>query len=378
MTSAGQTICLCMIVKNEAHVLRRCLTSVLPLIDAWCIVDTGSSDGTQDLIRDCMQDLPGEVVERPWRNFGHNRTEALSLACSRADYVLVMDADEHLIIPEGFRCPTLQGDAYEFLLDLNGISYYRNQLVRSALPWRYEGVLHEYITCDLPLRQARMPGLTIHIVVEGARSSDPLKYRRDALLLEEALLEEPGNARHMFYLAQSYRDAGELDAAINRYERRIAMGGFPEEVWYARFQVAMLKEQTCARWPEVLNAYLDAFAARPHRAEPLYRIGMAYQQRKKFALARLFFAQALQVPYPAQDVLFVEGDMYRYLLPLEYAVACYWLGLHQDAIQVTDRLLADTGISTARREHLLRNRGCSVEALCAAGQQVPQVVALPA
>lgn len=378
MTSAGQTICLCMIVKNEAHVLRRCLSSVRSLIDAWCIVDTGSSDGTQNLIRDCLHGLPGEVVERPWKNFGHNRTEALSLACPRADYVLVMDADEFLVVPEGFRCPLLESDAYEFLLDLNGITYYRNQLVRSALPWRYEGVLHEYITCDLPHRQTRMSGLKIQIVLEGARSSDPLKYRRDALVLEEALLQEPENARHMFYLAQSYRDAREPVLAIDRYRRRIAMSGFPEEVWYARFQVAVLKEQVSAPWPEVLNAYLEAFAARPHRAEPLYRIGMAYQQQKEFALARLFFGQALRVPYPAQDVLFVEGDMYSFQLPLEFAVACYWLGLHQEAIQVTDCLLADKSLSTERREHLLRNRGFSVEALIAAGQQVPQAVALPA
>lgn len=380
MTITGQTICLCMIVKNEAHVLRRCIHSVRPLIDAWCIVDTGSSDGTQALVRECLHELPGKLVERPWKNFGHNRTEALVFARPFADYVLVMDADEFLVIPEGFRCPALQSDAYELLLDLNGITYYRNQLVRSALPWRYEGVLHEYITCDLPHRQARLSSLKIQIVVEGARSSDPLKYRRDALVLEEALLQEPENARHMFYLAQSYRDASEPELAIDRYRRRVAMEGFPEEVWYARFQIAALKEQTCAPWPEVLHAYLEAYAARPHRAEPLYRIGMAYQQQKEFALARLFLGQAMQILYPSQDVLFVEGDMYSYLLPLEYAVACYWLGLHSEAIQVTDRLLTDKSLSIERREHLLRNRGFSVEALHAAGQQVPvpQAVALPA
>jgi len=45
------TICLCMIVKNEAAVIERCLASVRPLIDTWVISDTGSTDGTQDLIR---------------------------------------------------------------------------------------------------------------------------------------------------------------------------------------------------------------------------------------------------------------------------------------------------------------------------------------
>ena len=286
-----------------------------------------------------------------------------------------MDADEYLVAEPGFRWPKLTYDAYDFYLDLNSITYCRNQLVRSALPWRYEGVLHEYITCDQPHTQARMSGVKIQIVLEGARSSDPVKYRRDALVLEEALLHDSANARYMFYLAQSYRDAREPELAIDRYRRRVAMGGFPEEVWYARFQVAKMKEAKGDPWPDVLSAYLEAYGDRPGRAEPLFYIGMGYQQRKQFALARFFFEQAMQVSYPAQDVLFVETDMYRYVLPLEYAVAFYWLGMHTEAIEVTDRLLGDTTLAVDRREHLLRNRAFSLEALRAAGRSAQEQAA---
>lgn len=378
MTEGGQTVCLCMIVKNEKHVLPRCLASVRMLIDTWLIVDTGSTDGTQDIIRDSLRDLPGELVERPWKNFGHNRTESLALARGRADYILIMDADEFLVVPAGFQWPELTGDAYDFLLDMNGITYCRNQLVRSQLPWRYEGVLHEYITCDQPHTQSRMGGVKVQIVVEGARSSDPLKYRRDALLLEEALLREPENARYMFYLAQSYRDAQEPELAMDRYRRRTAMGGFPEEVWYAQFEIAKLKQVKGDPWPEVLSAYLEAYAIRPQRAEPLYRIGLAYQQKQEFILARLFFGKAMELTYPAQDLLFVETDMYRFFLPLEYAVACYWLGLHPEAIQVNDRLLADPSLKQEWRELLLRNRAFSTDAIRVANQALQEKDRSPA
>ena len=80
------TICLNMIIKDEAPVIRRCLESVKPFIDRWVIVDTGSTDNTRELVREIMAGLPGELHERPWKNFGHNRNEALSLAARSGDY----------------------------------------------------------------------------------------------------------------------------------------------------------------------------------------------------------------------------------------------------------------------------------------------------
>src|SRR3978361_1789128 len=80
MNAFGQTVCLSMIVKNEAHVIRRCLDSVRSLIDYWIIVDTGSTDGTQDVIRAAMADRPGRLVERPGGDLADNRIEELKLA----------------------------------------------------------------------------------------------------------------------------------------------------------------------------------------------------------------------------------------------------------------------------------------------------------
>ena len=111
--------------------------------------------------------------------------------------------------------------------------YHRTALVRSALPWRYVGVLHEYITCEQAQTQELLPGLRIVRLHDGARARDPQIYRKDALLLEQALLKEPDNARYVFYLAQSYRDADDLELALRHYRRRVAMGGWPEEVFSA-------------------------------------------------------------------------------------------------------------------------------------------------
>ncbi len=187
MNGAGQTLCLNMIIKNEARVIGRCLDSVRPLIDSWVIVDTGSTDGTQAIIREQLSELPGELHERPWRDFAHNRTEALELAKGKAAYTLIIDADDAMEIESDALLPTLLADSYTIELRNAGIAYRRTQLMRSSLPWRYEGVLHEYPACDGAGPGQHLPGFRIRCNHDGARRKESETYRQDAAVLEAAL-----------------------------------------------------------------------------------------------------------------------------------------------------------------------------------------------
>jgi len=350
MNEWSQTICLNMIVKNEAPVIRRCLDSVLPLVDAWVIVDTGSTDGTQEIVREHLRHLPGELYERPWQDFAHNRSEALALARGRGDYVLVIDADEVLEIASGFRLPHLTADAYNIRVRYGGCEYLRKQLVKNALEWRYEGVVHEYITCPQSRTERFLDGLATVPRHDGARARDATTYRRDALLLERALLDTPDDRRYVFYLAQSYRDGGDLELALRNYRRRAEMGGWREEVWFSLYQIAQIRERQEAPWGEVMADYLAAWQYAPDRVGPLFRIGMHYQTRREFHTAHLFFARAAAIPRPGPERLFVEQALYDFQLPLEYGVASFYVGDHAEAIATNNRLLR----SNQRQYTLLR------------------------
>ena len=142
------TICLNMIVRNEAHIVTEVLDAVAPHISFWVIVDTGSDDGTQDLIRTHMRSLgiPGELHERPWRNFGHNRTEALTLAQGHADYIWVMDADDTIVGTPDFT--GLTADIYLLPIANDDTTFQRAQLFRDAVGVRWVGVTHEYADWD--------------------------------------------------------------------------------------------------------------------------------------------------------------------------------------------------------------------------------------
>ncbi|HWA70773.1 MAG TPA: glycosyltransferase [Polyangiaceae bacterium] len=356
------TVCLNMIVKNEAKVIARCLASARPFIDAWVIVDTGSSDGTQGLIREALQGVPGELFERPWRNFGANRTEALELARGRADYTLIIDADEVLEASPGFAWPELTLDAYQLRTELGDLKYYRTQLVRSRLPWRYEGALHEHLACDKPFTEGKLEGLVDRAHTDGARSADPQKYLKDAAVFEQALKEEPSNTRYVFYLAQSYRDAGNDEASLLHYRRRATLGGWEEEVWYSLYQVASLLEKLGRPEPEVVMAYLDAHQFRPQRAETMCALARYFRLKQKYALAYVFARQAVDTP-PPNDTLFVHTGTYAWRARDELSIAAYYVGQHEQAIALTSALLDSPALPAEERARVRENRAFSLRAL---------------
>lgn len=352
------TLCLNMIVKDEAHVIRRCLDSVKPFIDYWVIVDTGSSDGTQDVIQEHMKNIPGELHERPWKDFGHNRTQALELAKGKADYIFIIDADEVFETPAGFQMPELTHDEYAIMHQVHdNTSFYLTQIVRDGLDWRYEGVLHEYIVSDKPHDKTCLEGpVTVgHFDSARNRQDQKSKYSNDARVLERALESDPDNARYVFYLAQSYRDAGDLHKAILNYQRRVDMrGGWDEEIWYSLFQIGTLKDAAGIEEHYVVDAYLTAYQYRPARAESMHHLARFYRLREQFPPAYLFAKRAVETPRPG-DGLFLDDSVYDWRCLDEYAIAAFYVGEIEAAREANLRLLAEGKVPESELPRIRKN-----------------------
>lgn len=238
---------LVMIVKDEEAVIERALLSAKPFISTYVIVDTGSTDHTKEIIASVMSDISGAVIDRPWVSFGHNRSEALALCDGQMDWAIMFDADDSLAgtVPEP---STWQTDADGFTLTCihSSVRHQRTQIFRMGLGWAYEGALHEYAICrskhpKQPTLAALPPETYLITRCEGSRSKDPEKYLKDAQLLEKELLDKPDDHRTLFYLAQSYRDAGRNEEARRYYQRNIdVVGGWDQERYITLMNLIIL------------------------------------------------------------------------------------------------------------------------------------------
>jgi len=276
-------MCLNMIVKNESHIIIETLQNILKYIDYWVISDTGSTDGTQDLIRNFFKEkkIPGELVEDKWENFGYNRTLAFKSAYKKSEYVWVIDADD-LIVGDLQLPKNMDKDTYLLKYGDNNLYYPRGQIFNNKLKWEYRGVLHEFSRCEENKK-------TTTEIIEGNyyinsrrlgdRNKDPDKYLKDAIVLKNAIknnIDKDLIPRYVFYIGQSYRDCNKTNKSIKYYKKRTEMGGWNEEIYVSFMELgnALIKQNASKN--DIINAFMNGYKSLPNRAECLFYLSNYY------------------------------------------------------------------------------------------------------
>ena len=356
-------LCLSMIVKNETHIIKECLDSVHQYIDYWVIVDTGSTDGTQEFIKNYFAEkgIPGELHERPWVGFGHNRTEALQLCDGKAEWAWMIDADDFVQGKFEFAHNIPQElDGWALKFARGEFEWWRTQIFRTGRGWKYFGVLHEYPTIEdkQPSIGKLEGGYAVVARTLGARNKDitPVeKYKKDAEVLEEALKTEPNNIRYQFYLAQSYFDSQQWEKAEQAYRKRVEMGGWEEEQFYAAYRIGMCMGLQNKPWLEIQQAFLEAWNIRPIRAEPLHQIAKIYRLMGHPRLGYLFAKMALDLPYPENDILFVSADVYKYGILDEIGSTAFYANKPHIGYSACKKLLTENLLPENEQQRVQNN-----------------------
>lgn len=339
------SVAACLIVKNEGLVIARCLDSLRGLVQAVVIVDTGSTDDTLDVIRGLDYPVPIHLHERPWINFAHNRTESLRLAAPVADYLLLLDADQ---TAQG-RLPELTADAYSVMVRMpNRTEFFKPVLIRSALPWRYESAVHEYLVCEEAAAPVVLNTLVLQEHGDGGRrpTGTQPRWEWDAAVLEQELIRDPNNTRNVFYLARSYDDlamtqpddhraAEWRQKAMTRYRERAQMAGYADEAFYSLLRLGVLRLAE----GDGLTILLEAWQRCPHRWEPVHEACRWLNQRGLHQASYALSKRALASPANPSG-LFVSPPVYDHLLLFEHSISADWVGQHQESLDACNTLLA--------------------------------------
>jgi len=240
-----------MIVKNESHVIVETLENLCSYINFsyWVISDTGSTDNTKEVITSFFlaKNIPGEIVEHEWRDFGYNRSKALECAYNKTDYLLIFDADDRLI--GDFKLPAVYDkDQYQLLFGTNFV-YTRPLLINNRKKWCFKGVLHESLSSMEEVKGVSILEGNYHVISgrTGARSQNPNKYIDDANILKKAHFSELKtdynlSCRYAFYCAQSYKDAGVnyYDDAIEWYKKCLELKMWVQEKFYGCLNIGLI------------------------------------------------------------------------------------------------------------------------------------------
>jgi len=364
---------LCLIVKNESHVIRRCLDSVKRLIDYVLIVDTGSDDDTIEVINRWLYEInmPGEVISEPWQNFAYNRSFALTKLREKEfiDYALMIDADEVLHFEDGFDTDNFKSnltfDVYNVKTNMWGNYYERPQVTTNKKVCEYLGVVHEFLSLG-GLSVSSTSGFENRPIQDSARNKSGNKFLKDIELLEEAISkEEEGSwlkSRYTFYLAQSYRDSGNSQKALENYLKRSDMGYWGEEIYISLHQSGNIMRDLGYPKEQVLQTYIRAQEVNPKRGESLYaylyycRLNAFHQQ------GYIIGKHAITLEMPS-GCLFTEGWVYDYGILDEFSIIAFWSGNYKESKEACERILIKNNIPEHIRNRVQQNLQYSIDRL---------------
>jgi GR25 family glycosyltransferase involved in LPS biosynthesis len=349
-----KTICLNMIVKNEAKIIKDKLEKLCKKVnfDYWVISDTGSTDKTMEIIQTFFQEqgIPGELFQDEWKDFGYNRTQAINHAFQKSDYLLIFDADDEIIgdfvLPDDFG----KYDSYHVYFGSESFKYLRLPIVNNRKRWKYVGVLHEIISeIDKGQTSSIIKG---NYFFESGRSSsrneNPNKYYDDAIILEKAFkleLESPDGDRglahrYAFYCAQSYKDCGSkyLDNAIEWYKKVLTLENWIQEKFISCITLGDLYKSKNDK-ENAIKYWLKSVEYDNERIEGIVNAAEEYRNNGIHILANALYHKFKNYKKSFEDKLFLYKNKYNDMLEYQNCVSAFYVNDYDSGYECCKRIL---------------------------------------
>lgn len=300
------TLSLCMIVRNEAENIGRCLASVRDVVDEIVVVDTGSIDDTAEIARS----MGARVIYEDWANdFSRHRNTSLDHAAG--DWILFLDADEELAPGAGeeIRRVIREGrhEAY-FVLVTNVVGDGADltsptiRLFRNRKCFRFRGRIHEQIINAViehygPASIGEAGVTIIHHGYNAGTSNIPAKIRRNMEILQSYTGEEK-DGFYFFNLGTEFLRSGERKKALECWLealKRTAPGQTYGPILVKRTISTLMELRRYRDAVEMLRYYQTVY---PCYSDLYFLEALCHTACGRYAAARGCLQRVLTMPSP--------------------------------------------------------------------------------
>ncbi|NOU82860.1 glycosyltransferase [Paenibacillus sp. LMG 31459] len=337
-------ISLCMIVKNEADTLARCLQSVRGVADEIIIVDTGSTDSTVSIARS----FGARIIPFPWTgDFASARNAGL--AGARGSWILVLDADEEL--EPGSKKELLvcaEHTEYEAFFvrihnhkgtDRASQTITVNPILRMFKrrpSYRFSGIIHEQIAAVIV---QETPAAAMHmstVVVHHYGYADGVVEKKDKIsrnigLLKEQLRLNPGDAFHHFNMAVEYMRLGDYGHALEHILTSLDHVEPDTSYIHLLYKYEIRCLAVTGDLPGALEACERGLALFPDYPDLHHIKGALLLQVSAFAEAKAALGRALDIG-ASPPAYHTESGLGTYLTRTLLGQACQQIGEDNEAI----------------------------------------------
>ncbi len=313
---AKQTICLCMIAKDEADFIGQCIASVKPIISEIVLLDTGSKDKTVEI----AESFGAKIYHSEWTgDFGAARN--ISLQHVTADWVLVLDADEVIAKSDLPGLAALTKDrkiCWEFLqrhysndyrlssyipvkgefpeLEKGHAGYFESNLVRlfpNHEGIEYRGKVHELVEHSIKeLGRHKIKRTEIRIHHYGHTEAVKQKKNKGKLytpLGQQKVIENPNDWKNQFELGVEHNNNGKLEESEQAFIRSTKLNPAYLSTWVNLGYV----QCELKKYPEAIESLKRALAVDPRSDEAYCNLGVIFMRLPDFPKAEWALRQAI-------------------------------------------------------------------------------------
>jgi tetratricopeptide (TPR) repeat protein len=340
---------LCMIVKNGSTTIRNVLNSVKDSIDSWSILDTGSSDGTQEIIKECMKDIPGTLYEESFVDFSSCRNKIMSLAGKKCKYVLMLDDSHEFTGIKNLRDVLENSNIRSYSIPVynknNNLVYQSRIVLRTTANLKYT---HKIRECIYDKNKATKTDKEVYILdiedsIHMERSNKRVK--NDTKILLEEHKKNTMDLRPIYHLIKISQDSSDkekyCDIFLNALRKNLNKNKNKEinihELYECYLEIARIYTDLNKPWKEIEIFYSRAYQTCQFRAEPLYMIACYYFKEGNFDYAGELLSKIFQ--YPVPDIEYkIDHTVYKFEIPFLYANVLLKKGMKKEAISLLQEL----------------------------------------